>query len=348
MSLRDSTTNEKLTMNVLLTGGAGYIGSHTYVQLVDAGHRVILFDNLCNSNPSVADRLEEITRRPTPLIKGDMRDTALVAETLRLNGISAVIHLAGLKDVGASTVKPIDYYSNNVQGTISLLQAMQVAGVRSLVFSSSATVYGEPKYLPIDEEHPTGATNPYGRSKLQVEEILADLARSDDAWRIICLRYFNPVGAHGSGLIGEDPTGIPGNLMPYLVKVASGQLPFVKVFGTDYPTPDGTGVRDYIHVVDLADGHLAALNFLNHNAGCHTFNLGTGVGYSVFELIGALEAVVGKVIPFTVGARRIGDVATCYANADKATSQLGWSAQLTLANMCTSAWLWQCTRTNQD
>lgn len=339
-------------MNILLTGGTGYIASHTALVLAEAGHHVVLYDNFSNSQPAVVLHLQTITGHTLPLIEGDVRDTALLTQILRAHQISAVIHFAGLKAVGESVAKPIDYYANNVQGSICLLQAMQTAKVKTLVFSSSATVYGDPKYLPIDEAHPTGATNPYGRSKLQVEEILADLASSDPTWRIACLRYFNPVGAHDSGLIGEDPAGVPNNLMPYLAQVATGELPHLNVFGNDYPTPDGTGVRDYIHVMDLAEGHLAALNFLTNDkpaAGLlfrggnaaspvNTFNLGTGQGSSVLEIVKAFELASGRTVKYVVVNRRPGDVATCYAQVDKALQILGWRAGRSLQDMCTSTW----------
>jgi UDP-glucose 4-epimerase len=315
-------------MNILLTGGTGYIGSHTAAVLAHACHQPVLFDNLSNSDPSVLQSLESITGKSLPFVEGDIRDHA----------IDAVIHFAGLKAVGESVAQPIDYYANNVQGTISLLQAMQSSGVKTLVFSSSATVYGDPQYLPIDESHPTRATNPYGRTKLHIEEMLADVARSDPAWRIACLRYFNPVGAHPSGLIGENPRGVPNNLMPFVAQVAAGQRAHVQVFGNDYPTPDGTGVRDYIHVMDLAEGHLAALQYLPTHAGWHSFNLGTGQGSSVLEMIRAFEAASGKVVSFKVASRRAGDVAACYAKADKARELLGWTEQRTLADMCSSTW----------
>ena len=254
-------------MKVLLTGGTGYIGSHTALALVQAGHEVVLYDNLCNSKASVVDRLAQLLGQRPIFVQGDVRDTARLTQTMQQHAVDAVVHFAGLKAVGESVAKPVDYYANNVQGTVSLLQAMQAARVKTLVFSSSATVYGVPQYLPYDEDHPTSATNPYGRSKLHVEEILRDLAASDASWRLISLRYFNPVGAHESGLLGEDPNGIPNNLMPFIAKVATGQLPELGVFGNDYDTPDGTGVRDYIHVMDLADGHLKALEFLQKQ-GC--------------------------------------------------------------------------------
>lgn len=335
-------------MNILLTGGTGYIGSHTAVVLTQAGHRVVLYDNFCNSQPDVVQRLEKITGQPITLVEGDVRDTALLTETLKTHAIAAVIHFAGLKAVGESVAKPIDYYANNVQGTISLLQAMVATDVKIVVFSSSATVYGDPQYLPIDEEHSTSATNPYGRSKLHIEEILADVAKTDATWRIACLRYFNPVGAHESGLIGEDPSGIPNNLMPYVAQVATGKLPYLNIFGNDYPTPDGTGVRDYIHVMDLAEGHLKALKFLTHQTGWHAINLGTGQGNSVLEVVKAFEAASGKPVPYQIAPRRSGDIATCYAKADKAAKQLGWRANRTLEVMCASTWHWQSQRKAQS
>lgn len=328
-------------MTILLTGGTGYIASHTAVTLVEAGQQVVLFDNLSNSRRDVVARIERITGKTVPFVEGDTRDTQLLQKTLEEHGCDSVIHFAGLKAVGESVAKPILYYANNVQGTISLLQAMDAAGTRTLVFSSSATVYGEPKYLPFDENHPTGAANPYGRTKLHIEEMLNEVCASDPSWRVACLRYFNPVGAHPSGLIGEDPQGIPNNLMPYVAKVASGELEAVGVFGTDYPTPDGTGVRDYIHIVDLAKGHLAGLRFLCETAGWHAFNLGTGHGYSVLDVIGAFERACGNPLQRQLAARRVGDVASSYANADKATKELGWKPSLSLDEMCESTWKWQ-------
>jgi UDP-glucose 4-epimerase len=328
-------------VTILLTGGAGYIGTHTAVVLLAAGQDVVLLDNLSNSNRDVLRRLAKITGRDVPLIEADVRDTARVAQTLRDHACTAVVHFAGLKAVGESVQKPIDYFANNVQGTVSLLQAMQQTGVRNLVFSSSATVYGVPQYLPLDEQHPTSATNPYGRSKLHIEEILADLCASDAAWRVACLRYFNPAGAHASGLLGEDPKGIPNNLMPYVAKVAGGELPRLGVFGNDYDTPDGTGVRDYIHVMDLAQGHLAALRFLQAASGWHAINLGTGRGYSVLEMVRAFEAASGKPVPYDIKPRRAGDVGSCYANPAKAKALLGWEAVRGLQEMCDSMWLWQ-------
>lgn len=328
-------------MNILLTGGTGYIGSHAAVVLTQAGHRAVLYDNLCNSSASVVDRLTQITGQHLTLVKGDIRDTELLVQVLQTNAINAVIHFAGLKAVGESVDKPIDYYANNVQGTISLLQAMQAVGIRILVFSSSATVYGEPQYLPLDEDHPTSASNPYGRSKLHIEEMLADVARSDESWRIACLRYFNPVGAHESGLIGESPRGTPNNLMPYVAQVAAGQRAALNVFGNDYPTPDGTGIRDYIHVMDLAEGHLAALGYLVSHTGWHAVNLGTGKGSSVLEMIRAFEQVSGQPVPYQVAPRRAGDVAVCYAKADRAAQELHWTAKRSLEDMCRSSWQFQ-------
>lgn len=328
-------------MNILLTGGAGYIGSHAAVVLAQAGHEVVLYDNLRNSRADVVPRLAQIIGHAVALVQGDVRDTELLAQTLRARHVDAVIHFAGLKAVGESVAEPLLYYDNNVAGTLSLLRAMRETGVRTLVFSSSATVYGEPRYLPIDEAHPTSATNPYGRSKLHIEEILADLAAADAAWRVACLRYFNPVGAHESGLIGEDPRGVPNNLMPYVAQVASGQRTALNVFGDDYSTPDGTGVRDYIHVMDLAEGHRAALDFLAGQRGWHAFNLGTGRGQSVLEMVRAFEAASGRVVPCNIVARRPGDVAMSYASAEKARVVLGWQARRSLQDMCASTWNWQ-------
>lgn len=333
---------------VLLTGGTGYIGSHTAVVLANSGHQVFLYDNNCNSKAEVVKRLEKIIGHSIPFIKGDVRDTALLADTLNRNSINAVIHFAGLKAVGESSKTPIEYYSANVQGAISLLQAMEIADIHKLVFSSSACVYGDPKYLPLDELHPTNPTNPYGRNKLQIEQLLQDVVQSDieskdqsTLWRIACLRYFNPVGAHESGLIGEDPQGIPNNLMPFVAQVAAGKLPELKIFGNDYETLDGTGIRDYIHVMDLARGHLAALNYLNNHMGLTTINLGTGKGYSVLEMIKAFKLASGQSIPYKFQGRRLGDIASCYAKVDKAFKDLQWQAERDLASMCQSAWAWQ-------
>lgn len=334
-------------MKLLLTGGTGYIGSHAAVAFVEAGHDVVLYDNLSNSKTDVVERLERITGKAVCFVQGDIRDTVLLTDTLRTHGIEAVVHFAGLKAVGDSVADPVTYYAHNVQGSISLMQAMQANAIKQLIFSSSATVYGEPQYLPIDEAHPTGATNPYGRSKLHIEEMLADLCRSDPAWRVACLRYFNPVGAHASGLIGEDPQGVPNNLMPFVAQVASGQRPFLRVFGNDYPTPDGTGVRDYIHVLDLVAGHAAALRFLADNAGWHAFNLGTGQGFSVLQMVQAFEQACGRQIPYEVSPRRPGDAASSYASAKKAETALAWQARRSLADMCTSTWNFSSTAVSQ-
>ncbi len=328
-------------MNILLTGGTGYIGSHTAVVLIEAGHKVVLFDNLTNSRQDVVDRLESITNQNIPFVEGDVRDTSLLSRTIKDYQVDAVIHFAGLKAVGESVEKPLEYFDNNVGGTISLLKAMQENQVKTLVFSSSATVYGEPQYLPIDESHPTSATNPYGRTKLHIEEMLQDVVTSDSAFGVVCLRYFNPVGAHESGLIGESPNGIPNNLMPFVSQVAAGKRAKVNVFGDDYPTVDGTGVRDYIHVLDLASGHLAAINFLAGTKGWHAINLGTGFGSSVLEMIGQFASSSARSIPYEVVGRRPGDVASCYASAEKAEKLLKWKATRDLKSMCSSAWKWQ-------
>lgn len=328
-------------MNVLLIGGAGYIGSHTAVVLSQAGHKVVLLDNFCNSRKSVLERLQKILGKSLPCIEGDVRNTALMAKTLQDFNIDAVIHLAGLKAVSESVEKPIEYYANNVQGTISLLEAMKSTNIKTLVFSSSATVYGDPQYLPIDEDHPTSPTNTYGRSKVHIEEILKDVANSDPAWKVICLRYFNPVGAHESGLIGEDPQGVPNNLMPYIAQVASGKLPYLNVYGDNYSTPDGTGVRDYIHILDLAEGHLAALAYIQHYQGWDVFNLGTGQGISVFEMISSYKHASGKEIAYQIKGRRTGDIASCYTSVEKSRDLLQWRSKYTLDQMCKSSWLWQ-------
>lgn len=328
-------------MNVLLTGETGYLGSHTAVVLSKSGHRVVLYDNLSNSSDSVLEKLAQVTDQPIPFINGDVCDTALLKGTLAAHQVNAVVHFAGLKAVGESVEKPVDYYASNVQGTISLLQAMQSAQVKALVFSSSATVYGEPRHLPLDESHPTSATNSYGRSKLHIEEMLKDVAASDLAWRMACLRYFNPVGAHESGLIGENPGGVPNNLMPYIAQVAAGQRTELSVFGDDYPAADGTGVRDYIHVMDLAEGHAAALAFLSGTTGWHAINLGTGKGFSVLDMIQAFEKASGQQVPYKIVARRAGDVAAWYADPKKACEALNWRATRTLDDMCASTWRFQ-------
>lgn len=328
-------------MNILLTGGTGYIGSHTAVVLVEAGHKVVLFDNLSNSSRDVVDRLGKITNQSIPFVEGDVRDTSLLSKTIKNYQVDAIIHFAGLKAVGESVEKPLEYFDNNVGGTISLLEAMQKNKVKTMVFSSSATVYGEPQYLPIDEKHPTSATNPYGRTKLHIEEMLQDVVASNSAFGVVCLRYFNPVGAHESGLIGESPNGIPNNLMPFVSQVAAGKRAKVNVFGDDYPTIDGTGVRDYIHVLDLASGHLSAINFLAGTKGWHAINLGTGYGSSVLDMIGQFASSSERSVPYEVVGRRPGDVASCYASAEKAEKLLKWKATRDLKSMCSSAWKWQ-------
>lgn len=328
---------------IFVTGGAGYIGSHTCVELLNAGFDVTVFDSFCNSHPEALARVERITGRRPNLVRGDIRDGDALVAALRESGAEAVIHFAGLKAVGESVEKPLSYYDNNVLGTLRLLDAMKVCGVNSLVFSSSATVYGEPQRLPLTEDHPLSATNPYGRTKLVIEDMLRDLERSDPAWRIAILRYFNPVGAHASGLIGEDPQGLPNNLMPFVAQVAVGRREFLNVWGDDYPTPDGTGVRDYIHVVDLALGHLSALERLRRHAGCFAVNLGTGQGYSVLDMVRAFERGCGRPVPYRVAPRRPGDVAACYADPASAETLLGWRATRDLDTMCADAWRWQQT-----
>lgn len=328
-------------MRVLVTGGAGYIGSHTCVELLTAGIEVLVVDNLCNSKDAALHRMREITGRPLDFVKADLRDGATLTAILREGDFDAVIHFAGLKAVGESVEHPLEYYENNVGGTLALCRAMAAAGVGRLVFSSSATVYGDPARVPIREDFPLSATNPYGRSKLMIEEILRDLHGSDPSWRIALLRYFNPVGAHPSGRIGEDPNGIPNNLMPYIARVAVGALPRLRVFGDDYPTPDGTGVRDYIHVVDLARGHLAALRRLAEAPGLHTYNLGTGRGQSVLEMVEAFARASGRPVPYEIVARRAGDIAVCYADPSRAQAELGWRAELGIDAMVRDTWRWQ-------
>lgn len=331
-------------MKVLVTGGAGYIGSHTTLVLLQAGFDVVVLDNLCNSTAESLVRVEQLAGRALVFVDGDVRDRALLDNLLAQHQVKAVLHFAGLKAVGESVDQPMQYYANNLGGSITLCQAMAAAGVFTLVFSSSATVYGDPVAVPISEDKQVGNTsNPYGRSKFMVELVLGDLATSDPRWRVALLRYFNPVGAHESGQIGENPRGIPNNLLPYITQVAVGKLPELQVFGNDYPTDDGTGVRDYIHVVDLAEGHLAALNALHSRTGIHTWNLGTGRGYSVLQLIHAFEAVSGRSIPYKIAKRRAGDIATCYANPAKAATELGWTAKRDLLTMMSDSWRWQMT-----
>lgn len=329
-------------MKVLVTGGAGYIGSHTCVEMLAAGMEPVVVDNLCNSKEEALRRVERITGRSVAFYQVDIRDKAALAEIFARHGVSAVVHFAGLKAVGESVAQPLRYYDNNVAGTVTLCEAMAQAGVKRIVFSSSATVYGDPHAVPIREDFPVGATtNPYGRSKFMIEEILRDLQVSDPEWRIALLRYFNPVGAHDSGLIGEDPNDIPNNLMPYIAQVAVGRRPYLNVFGNDYPTPDGTGVRDYIHVVDLARGHVAALRYLDENGGVATVNLGTGKGYSVLDMVRAFSAASGREVPYRIAPRRPGDVACCYADPTLAERLFGWRATRGVEEMCADAWRWQ-------
>ncbi|MDJ0781974.1 MAG: UDP-glucose 4-epimerase GalE [Desulfosarcinaceae bacterium] len=326
---------------ILVTGGAGYIGSHTCVELLTGGFDVVIVDNLANSKPAALRRIAELAGRAPVFHQVDLLNADALGEVFDAHPVDAVIHFAGLKAVGESVEIPLAYYHNNITGTLVLVKQMQARGIHHLVFSSSATVYGDPHSVPITEGFPLSATNPYGRTKLMIEEILRDLARSDPAWQIALLRYFNPVGAHASGRIGEDPSGIPNNLVPYISQVAVGRLAELSVFGDDYDTPDGTGVRDFIHVVDLAQGHLAALRRLVETPGLVTYNLGTGTGYSVLEMVKAFEAACGKVLPYRIVDRRPGDIGTCFADPSKAKAELGWEAKRGIAEMCMDAWRWQ-------
>ena len=329
-------------MTVLLTGGAGYIGSHTAVELLNAGHDVVIADNYANSNPIVARRITQITGKPVKCYEADVADPAALERLFQENAIDSVIHFAGLKAVGESVRLPLDYYRNNLDSTLALLAAMEAHGVRQLIFSSSATVYGRHAALPYREDAETGpCTNPYGWTKLFIEQIIRDYAAAHPDFSVVLLRYFNPVGAHESGLMGEDPRDIPNNLMPYIARVAVGTLPYLNVFGNDYPTPDGTGVRDYIHVTDLATGHMAALGYAASHTGVEVFNLGTGTGYSVLDMVHAFSRACGKDIPYRIAPRRSGDIAACYADVTKAKEVLGWSARLDIDDMCRSAWNWQ-------
>ena len=328
-------------MNVLVTGGAGFIGSHTVVELLNEGYGVIVVDNLCNANKEALNRIEKITGKKVTFYETDVRNAAEMENIFATHKIDWVIHFAGLKAVGESVAKPIEYYDNNLISTLVLVETMKKFGVKNIVFSSSATVYGDPAELPLKETsimNPT--TKPYGTSKVMQEQILKDLCVANKEWNVVLLRYFNPVGAHESGLIGEDPKGIPNNLMPYVAQVASGKLKEIGVFGNDYPTPDGTGVRDYIHVVDLARGHVAAIKHLK-NAGVHIYNLGTGNGYSVLDMIKAFGKACGKQLPYQIKPRRAGDIATCYASAEKAAKDLDWKAEYDLEKMCVDQWNWQ-------
>ena len=326
--------------NILVTGGAGYIGTHTEVELLNRGYNVIAFDNMVNSCEESIKRVEKITGKKIKFYNADMRDAAAMEKIFSENKIDSVIHFAGLKAVGESVRKPLEYYDNNIYGTLVLLETMQKFGVKKIVFSSSATVYGTPERLPLDEDCALSTTNPYGSTKLMLENIMKDLYTADNSWDIILLRYFNPVGAHESGLIGEDPKGIPNNLTPYIAQVASGKLKEINVFGNDYDTPDGTGVRDYIHVVDLALGHVKAIEKINE-AGVHIYNLGTGNGYSVLDVIKAFEKACGKKLPYKICPRRPGAIAACYAKVDKAKRELDWVAERGIDEMCASLWKWQ-------
>lgn len=328
-------------MFVLVTGGMGYIGSHTCIQMIEAGMTPIIFDNLYTSKPTVLDRIEKVSGVRPIFVEGDIRDKQALTQVLSQYEIDSVIHFAGLKAVGESVEKPLEYYDNNVHGTLVLVDAMREAGVKSLVFSSSATVYGDPASVPILEDFPTSATNPYGRSKLIVEECLTDFQKANPDWSITLLRYFNPVGSHPSGELGEDPQGIPNNLMPFVAQVAVGRREFLSVFGGDYPTKDGTGVRDYIHVMDLADGHLAALTHVGSKQGLHIYNLGTGKGNSVLEMVSAFEKASGQTIAYKIVDRRAGDIAECWANPAKAETELQWKATRTLEQMTEDTWRWQ-------
>ncbi len=329
-------------MAILVTGGAGFIGSHTCVELLNAGYEVIVVDNLCNSSQESLRRVEKITGKHVKFYEADIRDTDTLNQIFDKESVECVIHFAGLKAVGESVVKPLEYYDNNISGTLRLCDVMRNHGVKNIIFSSSATIYGEPAFIPITEGCPKGVcTNPYGWTKWMLEQILTDLHTADPEWNVVLLRYFNPIGAHKSGLIGEDPKGIPNNLMPYVAQVAIGKLECLGVFGDDYDTPDGTGVRDYIHVVDLAIGHVKALKKIQEKAGVSIYNLGTGTGYSVLDMVHAFEEASGRKVPYQIKARRAGDIASCYSDATKAKEELGWTAERGLKEMCEDAWRWQ-------
>ena len=329
-------------MNILVTGGAGYIGSHTCVELLELGYGVVVVDNLCNSNPRSLERVEELTGKSVKFYQGDVRDEALLRRIFAENEISAVIHFAGLKAVGESVAQPWRYYDNNLNSTLVLTKVMGEAGVKRIIFSSSATVYSGDNEMPLREASRTGnCTNPYGWTKYMTEHILSGMAKADPEWSVVLLRYFNPVGAHESGRIGEDPRGIPNNLMPFITQVAVGRREKLSVFGNDYPTPDGTGVRDYIHVVDLAKGHVAAVKYVVENLGCEVFNLGTGIGYSVLDMVKAFEEANHVSVPYQIVDRRPGDLATCYADPAKSSEILGWKAEKNLVDMCRDSWRWQ-------
>ena len=329
-------------MAILVTGGAGYIGSHTVIELQNAGYDVVVLDNLSNSNPVSLERVEKITGKHVPFYKADILDRDALNKIFEKESIDSCIHFAGLKAVGESVAKPWEYYENNIAGTLTLVDVMRKHNVKNMIFSSSATVYGDPAFVPITEECPKGqCTNPYGWTKSMLEQILSDIQKADPEWNIVLLRYFNPIGAHKSGTIGENPNGIPNNLMPYITQVAVGKLKELGVFGNDYDTPDGTGVRDYIHVVDLARGHVMALKKLQGNAGLNIYNLGTGNGYSVLDLVNNFQEATGVKVPYSIKPRRPGDIATCYASADKAFEELGWKAEFGIKEMCEDSWRWQ-------
>ena len=329
-------------MKILVTGGAGYIGSHTCVELLEAGYDVVVVDNLYNASPKVIGRIKEITGKDVTFYEKDIRDLDAMNEIFAKEKPDTVIHFAGLKAVGESVRKPLEYYENNIAGTLTLCKAMRENGCKNIIFSSSATVYGNPAFIPITEECPKGVcTNPYGWTKHMLEQILTDIHTADPEWNVILLRYFNPIGAHKSGLIGEDPKGIPNNLLPYVAQVAVGKLPCLGVFGDDYDTPDGTGVRDYIHVVDLAKGHVKALKKIEEKTGLEIYNLGTGVGYSVLDIVKNFEAATGVKIPYVIKPRRAGDIATCYSDASLAEKELGWKAENGIKEMCEDSWRWQ-------
>lgn len=329
-------------MAILVTGGAGYIGSHTVIELQNAGYDVVVLDNLSNSNPVSLERVEKITGKHVPFYKADILDRDALNEIFEKESIDFCIHFAGLKAVGESVAKPWEYYENNIAGTLTLVDVMRKHNVKNMIFSSSATVYGDPAFVPITEECPKGqCTNPYRWTKSMLEQILSDIQKADPEWNIVLLRYFNPIGAHKSGTIGENPNGIPNNLMPYITQVAVGKLKELGVFGNDYDTPDGTGVRDYIHVVDLARGHVMALKKLQGNAGLNIYNLGTGNGYSVLDLVNNFQEATGVKVPYSIKPRRPGDIATCYASADKAFEELGWKAEFGIKEMCEDSWRWQ-------
>ena len=329
-------------MSILVTGGAGYIGSHTVVELQNAGYDVVVCDNLCNSSKKSMERVEQITGKSVKFYLADILDAEALTKIFEENTIDSVIHFAGLKAVGESVAKPWEYYNNNITGTLVLVDVMKKFGCKNMIFSSSATVYGDPAFIPITEECPKGqCTNPYGWTKSMLEQVLTDIQKADNEWNIVLLRYFNPIGAHKSGLIGENPNGMPNNLMPYVTQVAVGKRPHLNVFGDDYDTHDGTGVRDYIHVVDLAKGHVAAVKKLTEKAGLKLYNLGTGNGYSVLDIVKNFEAATGVKIPYVITERRPGDIATCYSNADLALKELGWKAENGIKEMCEDSWRWQ-------